>query len=39
MAPVLERGPLLMCGWTFAVRASADAWRRYREPVPVRARR
>jgi hypothetical protein len=31
----IERGPFLMREWTFAVRASADAWRRYWEPVPA----
>ena len=31
----LERGPFLMRDWAFAVRASAEAWRRYWEPVPA----
>jgi hypothetical protein len=31
----VERGPFLMREWTFAIRASADAWRRYWEPVPA----
>jgi hypothetical protein len=31
----IERGPFLMRPWTFALRASADAWRRFWEPVPA----
>ena len=31
----LERGPFLMRAWSFAVRASEDAWRRFWEPVPA----
>ena len=31
----VERGPFLMREWTFAIRASADAWRRYWEAVPA----
>ena len=31
----LERGPFLMRDWSFAVRAPADAWRRFWEPVPA----
>jgi hypothetical protein len=31
----VERGPFLMRDWAFAVRASAEAWRRYWEPVPA----
>ena len=31
----LERGPFLLREWTFAVRASEDAWRRFWEPVPA----
>lgn len=30
----VERGPFLLRPWSFAVRASADAWRRFWEPVP-----
>jgi pimeloyl-ACP methyl ester carboxylesterase len=30
----VERGPFLMRPWSFAVRASADAWRRFWRPVP-----
>jgi hypothetical protein len=30
----VERGPFLMRPWTFAVRAPADAWRRFWRPVP-----
>jgi hypothetical protein len=29
----VERGPVLMREWTFAIRASAEAWRRYWEPA------
>jgi hypothetical protein len=31
----VERGPFLMREWQFAIRASAEAWRRYWEPVPA----
>ena len=31
----LERGPFLMRAWSFAIRASEDAWRRFWEPVPA----
>ena len=31
----VERGPFLMRAWSFAVRASEDAWRRFWEPVPA----
>jgi hypothetical protein len=31
----VERGPFLMREWAFAIRASAEAWRRYWEPVPA----
>jgi hypothetical protein len=31
----VERGPFLMREWAFAIRASADAWRRFWEPVPA----
>ena len=31
----VERGPFLMREWTFAIRASAEAWRRFWEPVPA----
>jgi hypothetical protein len=30
----VERGPFLMRSWSFAIRASADAWARFWEPVP-----
>jgi hypothetical protein len=30
----LERGPFLMRQWRFAVRAPAEAWRRFWEPLP-----
>jgi hypothetical protein len=30
----VERGPFLMRPWTFALRAPADAWARFWEPVP-----
>jgi hypothetical protein len=30
----VERGPFLLRSWSFAVRASADAWARFWEPVP-----
>jgi len=31
----VERGPFLMREWQFAIRASADTWRRYWAPVPT----
>lgn len=31
----VERGPFLMREWAFAIRASAEAWRRFWEPVPA----
>jgi hypothetical protein len=31
----LERGPFLMRAWSFAVRASDDAWQRFWAPVPA----
>ncbi|HEY7365236.1 MAG TPA: hypothetical protein VIE37_14120 [Methylomirabilota bacterium] len=31
----LERGPFLMRQWSFAVRAPADAWRRFWAPLPA----
>ena len=31
----VERGPFLMRAWSFAIRAPADAWRRFWEPVPA----
>lgn len=31
----VERGPFLMRAWSFAVRASDEAWRRFWEPVPA----
>ncbi|HXH84203.1 MAG TPA: hypothetical protein VNN07_14955 [Candidatus Tectomicrobia bacterium] len=31
----VERGPFLMRAWSFAVRASADAWARFWAPVPA----
>jgi len=31
----LERGPFLMRAWSFAIRASEEAWRRFWEPVPA----
>ena len=30
----VERGPFLMRSWSFAVRASSDAWARFWRPVP-----
>jgi len=30
----VEVGPFLMRSWTFALRASEDAWRRFWEPTP-----
>jgi hypothetical protein len=30
----VERGPFLMRPWAFAVRAPAEAWRRFWRPVP-----
>ena len=31
----VERGPFLMREWSFALRASEEAWRRFWEPVPA----
>ncbi|HEY9566867.1 MAG TPA: hypothetical protein VIR38_02155 [Thalassobaculum sp.] len=31
----VEAGPFRMRGWRFAIRADADAWLRFWEPVPV----
>jgi hypothetical protein len=31
----IERGPFLMRPWNFALRAPADAWRRFWEPMPA----
>jgi pimeloyl-ACP methyl ester carboxylesterase len=31
----VERGPFLMRAWSFAIRASRDAWQRHWEPVPA----
>lgn len=31
----VERGPFLLRSWTFAVRAPADVWQRFWEPVPA----
>jgi hypothetical protein len=31
----VERGPFLLRAWSFAVRASEEAWRRFWEPVPA----
>jgi pimeloyl-ACP methyl ester carboxylesterase len=31
----VERGPFLLRSWTFAIRASSDAWQRFWEPVPA----
>jgi hypothetical protein len=31
----VEPGPFLMRSWTFAVRASDEAWQRFWEPVPA----
>jgi hypothetical protein len=31
----VERGPFLMRGWSFAVRASREAWERFWQPVPA----
>jgi hypothetical protein len=31
----VERGPFLMRAWSFAVRASEEAWRRFWEPMPA----
>ena len=31
----VETGPFLMRSWTFALRASDEAWRRFWEPVPA----
>jgi hypothetical protein len=30
----VERGPFLLRSWSFAVRASADAWVRFWQPLP-----
>ena len=30
----VERGPFLLRSWSFAVRASADAWARFWQPLP-----
>ena len=30
----LERGPLLMRSWAFAIRGSIEAWSRFWEPMP-----
>lgn len=30
----LEKGPLLMRPWTFAVRGTAEAWNRFWQPIP-----
>jgi hypothetical protein len=31
----VTKGPVLMCSWRFAIRADADAWSRFWEPVPA----
>jgi hypothetical protein len=31
----VERGPFLMRSWTFALRASAEAWERFWAPTPA----
>jgi hypothetical protein len=31
----LERGPFLMRAWSFAVRAPAEAWTKFWEPMPA----
>lgn len=31
----VERGPFLMRAWTFALRASAETWQRFWEPMPA----
>jgi hypothetical protein len=31
----VERGPFLLRSWSFALRAPADAWRRFWEPAPA----
>ena len=31
----VERGPFLMRSWTFALRASAETWQRFWEPIPA----
>jgi pimeloyl-ACP methyl ester carboxylesterase len=31
----VERGPFLMRAWSFAIRAPAESWRRFWEPVPA----
>jgi hypothetical protein len=30
----VERGPFLLRPWSFAIRASAEAWQRFWQPVP-----
>ena len=30
----IDRGPFLLRSWSFAVRASADAWARFWQPLP-----
>jgi hypothetical protein len=30
----VERGPFLMRSWSFALRAAAETWERFWEPVP-----
>jgi hypothetical protein len=34
LVTAVERGPFLMRSWSFAVRASADAWARFWQPRP-----
>jgi hypothetical protein len=31
----VERGPFLMRSWTFALRASAETWQRFWDPMPA----
>lgn len=31
----VERGPFLMRAWAFAIRAPAEAWRQFWQPVPA----
>jgi hypothetical protein len=31
----VERGPFLLRSWSFALRASADAWARFWQPMPA----
>jgi len=31
----VERGPFLMRSWTFALRASAEVWERFWDPIPA----